>query len=38
MSLLEAYPEEAIIAESEGITAGRLMDIIKSTRYVEGRV
>lgn len=38
MSLLEAYPGETIIEESGGITAGRLMDIIKSTRYVEGRV
>ncbi len=38
ISLLEAYPKEAIIPGSEGITAGRLMDIIKSTRYVERRV
>jgi len=37
-SLLKTYPREAIIPESEGITAGRLMDIINSTRYVEGRV
>ncbi len=35
ISLLKAYPKEAILAESEGITAGRLMDIIQSTRYVE---
>ena len=33
--LLKTYPEEAIIPESEGITAGRLLDIIQSTRYVE---
>jgi len=34
ISLLKTYPEEAIIAESEGMTAGRLMDIINSTRYM----
>jgi chemotaxis protein methyltransferase CheR len=35
LSLLKTYPKEAILPESEGITAGRLMDIIQSTRYVE---
>ena len=35
ISLLKTYPEEAIIPESEGITAGRLLEIIQSTRYVE---
>jgi chemotaxis protein methyltransferase CheR len=35
ISLLKTYPEEAIIPESDGITAGRLLDIIQSTRYVE---
>jgi chemotaxis protein methyltransferase CheR len=38
VSLLKAYPEAAIIPESEGMTAGRLMDIINSTRYVEKRL
>lgn len=38
LSLLKAYPREAIIPESEGITVGRLTDIIKSTRYVERHV
>ena len=35
ISLLKAYPEEGVVPESEGMTAGRLMDIINSTRYVE---
>ena len=35
ISLLQTYPMEAIIPASEGITAGRLVDIIKSTRYAE---
>ncbi|MBC8458698.1 MAG: chemotaxis protein CheR [Deltaproteobacteria bacterium] len=35
ISLLKTYHEEAIIPESEGITAGRLLEIIQSTRYVE---
>jgi chemotaxis protein methyltransferase CheR len=35
LSLLKTYPKEAILPESEGITAGRLMDIIQSTRYEE---
>lgn len=38
VSLLKAYPAEAVIAESEGMTAGRLIDIINSTRYVEKRL
>jgi len=37
VSLLKKYPEEAIIPESEGMIAGRLVDIINSTRYVEKR-
>jgi chemotaxis protein methyltransferase CheR len=35
ISLLKTYPMEAILPESEGITAGRLLDIIQSTRYVK---
>lgn len=35
LSLLSRYPEEGILPESEGMTAGRLMEIIRSAAFRE---
>lgn len=35
LSLLRAYPEEEVLPESEGITAGRLLEIVQSVVFEE---